>query len=209
MKKRLLDFIPMISNRTKVLISMGLLILAMVMCVVRSESMSSKICVGAMLCSFIGDIVLNCTPLEKRAHSLLYIGATFFMFAHIIYAIAYYSLIQQLHFSYFNEGAFGAIVIMVVLFEMAIICIRMTHVKLKPIMICVFLIYMVVVSVNFVTIYSYSCSTGAISLIGASLFLISDYIIGIENVFGIKSEVLRKLVWMTYPVGQAIIIVCR
>lgn len=209
MKKRLLKCIPLISNRTKIVISTLLLILAIAMCAFRPESIASKICIGAMLCSFIGDIVLNCTPLEKRSHLRLYIGAFYFMISHVIYALAYYVLITQLQVSFLNDGAFAAIVIMVLLFGMAILCMKMTQVSLKPAMIFVFLLYILVISISFVTIYSYSRSSGAISFVGATLFLISDYIIGIENVFRIKSDTLRKLVWICYPIGQAIIIVCR
>ena len=209
MKKRLLNCIPLISNRTKVLISMSLLILAIVMCDVRPESIASRICVFAMFGSFIGDIILNCTLLEKRPHSLLYIGASCFMISHVIYALAYYVLITQLQVSFANDGAFAAIVIMVLLFGMAILCMKMTQVSLKLAMIFVFLLYILVISISFITIYSYSRSSGAISFVGATFFLISDYIIGIENVFKIKSDTLRKLVWIFYPIGQVIIIVCH
>jgi len=48
-----------------------------------------------------------------------------------------------------------------------------------------------------------------LSFVGALSFLISDLIIGIETVFKIKSDILRKLVWIFYPVGQILILACR
>jgi hypothetical protein len=49
----------------------------------------------------------------------------------------------------------------------------------------------------------------SLAFIGATSFLISDYIIGIETIFKIKSDTLRKLVWIFYPIGQIIILICR
>ena len=65
-----------------------------------------------MFFSFLGDVALNCKPLERRSHLLLYIGAFFFMIAHIIYASAYYSIIEHFNKSFFNPGMYIACVIM-------------------------------------------------------------------------------------------------
>lgn len=209
MNLRFLNRIPLIKNRTKIMISVSLLIIAFICIIIFPNELERKICFLAMFFSFLGDIMLNCMPLEKRPHSLLYAGAMFFMLAHITYASAYYLNIRYLGYSFINPGAYIAYAIMAIIFIISLLCIFITQTKIKTSMIFVFMIYMFMISINFITIYSYSFSTKAISFIGATSFLISDYIIGIETVFKIKNDTLRKLVWIFYPIGQILILVCR
>lgn len=199
--------IPVIQNRTKLIISMGLLAFTFVMYNVYSHSIDSRLCLAAMCFSFLGDVALNCTPHEKRPHFLLYLGALFFMLAHNSYANAYWSLISQEGVR--NLGAAAATAFVFLLFSMTVLTAIITKSVPKKSMILVFCIYTFVVGYNFVMICSYSYSHKAISFVGALSFLISDFIIGIENVFKIKSDTLRKLVWIFYPIGQILIIACR
>ena len=209
MNTRLLNRIPLISNRTKISISLLLLIYSFILYVFSPECFDRKLCMLAMLFSFIGDVLLNCRPLDKRSHTLLYIGAIFFMISHLIYATAYYFLISNSNQTFINTGAYLAYYFMATILIGSITYILLTKKHVKPIMIFVFLIYTAIISINFIVICSYSWSTHAVSFIGAISFLISDYIIGVENVFKIKSNTLRKLVWIFYPVGQFLILTCR
>lgn len=209
MKLRLLERIPLISNRTKLIISFSLLVFTFIIYIFYPEDLARKICVIAMFFSFIGDIALNSKPLEKRSHLLLYIGAFFFMVSHLIYASAYYLMISDSGKTFINTGAYLAYYFMALVFIASIACMGITKKTIKPIMVLVFLLYIAVVSINFITICSYSWSSNSLSFIGAISFLVSDYIIGIENVFKIKSDTLRKLVWIFYPIGQFLIILCR
>ncbi len=209
MISRIFQKLPLISNRTKLLISTTLLLIAFITCILCPENLDHKICLLAMFFSFVGDIALNCTPREKRPHSLLYLGAFFFMISHIAYASAYYWIIKQTLAPFINFGSCFACVLMILIFIVSIKCIYISQKSLKPFMIFVFILYMIIISINFITIYSYSWSFHALSFIGATSFLISDYIIGIEIVFKIKSDTLRKLVWIFYPIGQILIILCR
>lgn len=199
--------IPLITNRTKLIISMGLLAFAFIMYNASSHSIDSKLCLGAMCFSFLGDVALNCTPHGKRPHYLLYTGAVFFMLAHITYADAYGFLIGQN--GLLNLGAFAALVFVLLLTSMTVLIAIINGSTPKKSMIVVFCVYAIVIGYNFVTICSYSYSFHAISFVGALSFLISDFIIGIENIFKIKNDTLRKLVWIFYPIGQILIIACR
>ena len=131
MNIRLLDNIPLISNKAKLKISISLLIFALVTCIVRSGSLDSIICLVAMFFSSLGDIALNCKPLDKRSHTLLYIGAFFFMIAHLIYASAYHLLINTASFSFANPGMYAALTFMILLFIVSIICIRKAKKSMK------------------------------------------------------------------------------
>lgn len=207
-----LDWIPLISNKTKIAISMSLLIIALIFSfVVHPESLASKLCLLAMFFSFLGDISLNCMPLEKRPHSLMYSGAAFFMVAHFMYAYAYYHLISINSYEYFNTGAISACAFMALCIFTALICIVKSNSKdsLGIPMILVFGAYLLVIGLNFITICSYGYSAKTFSGIGALSFLISDFIIGIETVFKVKKPILRKLVWIFYPIGQILILTCH
>ena len=207
--EKVITFIPLITNQTKLVISSFLVLLALILCYVFPDAMDRKLCLLAMMISFLGDAALNCMPLEKRPHSLLYTGAGFFMIAHLAYAFSYYLMIKQESFSILNHGAFFAIVFIVTLFMLTTITVVRTNQIPNKMVILVFSLYTLVIGINFVTICSYSYSFGSISFIGARSFLISDFIIGIETLFKIKSDTLRKLVWIFYPIGQVLIIVCR
>ena len=209
MNIRFLDRIPLIKNKTKILISASLLILAIMLYLLFPENLGYKLCLLAMLFSFLGDILLNIVPIKNRPHSLLYTGAFFFMISHLTYASAYMWLIHAYDKPFINPGAYTAYAIMVLIFIISMICIFISQIKLNPFMLFVFSIYLIVISINFITIYSYSYSLKSLSFIGATSFLISDYIIGIETVFKIKNDYLRKLVWIFYPIGQILILVCR
>ena len=108
---KIMSHVPLISNVTKLIISMGLLAFAFIMYNVYSRSLDSKLCLAAMGFSFLGDVALNCTPHGKRPHYLLYLGAIFFMLAHTTYADAYWLLMAQDDLG--NLGAFAAFVFMV------------------------------------------------------------------------------------------------
>lgn len=205
---KLMDYIPLISNRTKIEISMFLVVFAYLSYVVHPESLDTTFCFIAMFFSFIGDISLNGMPLEKRPNWLMYTGAASFMVAHLLYAKAYYVLIKD-SYEFFNAGMIISSVFMVLFLLVSIICVIKSKQSLKALMLVIFGIYIFIIGINFITICSYSWSAKALSFIGALSFLISDFIIGIETVFKIKSSTLRKLVWVFYPIGQFLIITCR
>lgn len=204
---RLLAKVPVIKNKTKILISFSLLVLALTLSILHPQAIDYKLCFYAMIFSFLGDISLNALPIEKRSHTLLYTGAFFFMISHLIYAQAYISL--NLPFAFFNFGFYFAFGLMLILISISLISIKKSRKTVSSSTLLVFSIYALMISINFISIYSYSWNFKALSFIGATSFLISDYIIGIETILKIKNDVLRKLVWIFYPIGQIMILVCR
>lgn len=207
--KNIMSRIPLISNKTKLLISALLVLFAFIIFCLHPNRLDTQICLLAMFFSFLGDVALNSMPLNKRPHWLLYIGAAFFMVAHLQYAAAYYWLIFQSNSIFFNLGASFATTFMILLFLVSVAFTVFSKSKTKPMTIFVFCLYTLVIGINFVTIYSYSWSFSSAAFVGALSFLISDFIIGIETVFKVKSETLRKLVWIFYPIGQILIIACH
>jgi len=204
-----MNYVPLINSKVKIKVSMSLVILAFILCVSRNYSLDSIICLIAMFFSFLGDISLNCMPLEKRPHFLLYVGAGFFMIAHLVYAFAYLALISPVSNAFYNPGTIIAYCFMGIVFFASIICMLLKEKSLSLPTILIFGFYLVFIGLSFMMICSYSWIATSLSFVGALSFLISDLIIGIETVFKIKSDILRKLVWIFYPVGQILILACR
>ncbi len=207
--KNTMSHIPLICNKIKLLISASLVLFAFIMFCIHPSLLDTQICLLAMSFSFLGDFSLNCMPLNKRPRWLLYIRAAFFMVAHLQYAVAYYLLIFESNEVFFNLGASIATIFMILLFSVSVAYTIFSKSKTKPMTIVVFCLYTLIIGINFVTIYSYTWSFCSAAFIGALSFLISDFIIGIETVFRVKSELLRKLVWIFYPIGQILIITCH
>ncbi len=208
--KRLLclEWLPLISNRTKIIISISLVLFSGIMVFVYGMALGSLYCFAAMCLSFIGDMFLNCKPQNLRPRKFLYCGAIFFMLAHIFYSIAYLNMNQGPRW---NVGTDISVKLMLFVFliSFVITATREENDKVHPITTIIFFTYLLVISVNFISICTYSQNYGALSYLGATFFLVSDYIIGLETVLKIKSNLLRKLVWIFYPIGQAMIIGCR
>lgn len=212
--RRLMHYIPLISNSTKLAISSTILLFAFFLFVIKVDSPAEKsvvasgICVIAMFFSFFGDLFLNYFPIHRRPNWMFYCGAISFMVAHLAYATAYYRLIVEGNKVYLNPGANLAIISIVMLIFMTVLTAVQNKVKINFLTIFIFSLYTIVIGINFVTIASHSWNFLSLSFIGAVSFLISDFIIGIETVFKVKSRVLRKLVWIFYPLGQILIIAC-
>lgn len=212
--KKLLDYVPLISNSTKLYISGSLFLIAFIMCdILKTED--AFFCAIAMAFSSLGDFSLNWFPLDKRPRWMLYMGAGFFMVAHIFYAVAYGRMIYLSGVKFFNPLALIAIAFIIAFILICLVCISHSKYKnsLGLSMFFVFGFYVFVIGVNFVTIWSYAgnylWTLKSLCALGALSFLSSDFIIGIETVFKVKSDILRKLVWILYPIGQILIIVCH
>ena len=212
--RRLMHYIPLISSSTKLAISSTILLFAFILFVFKMDShaeqglVSSGICVVAMAFSFLGDWFLNYFPVHRRPTWMFYCGAITFMLAHLAYATAYSLLIVESNKAFLNPGSILASISIILLISMTVLIAVQNKVSVKPMTILIFSLYTIVIGINFVTIASHSWNFASISFIGAISFLISDYIIGIETIFKVRSRVLRKLVWIFYPLGQILIITC-
>ena len=202
-----LTWIPLIRNPTKLLISFCLLAFSFIIRITHPEWPSASFCFGAMGLCFIGDTCLNCMPIEKRPHALLYCGAVAFMLGHVFYSLGYWRNIVVNSYEYFNPGTVLASIFILALIIVSLFCVKGKN--LSPVMIGVFGFYVLVIGFNFITICTYSYSAKSFAWVGALSFLASDLIIGIETIFKLKKDYLRKWVWVLYPVGQLLILSCQ
>lgn len=203
---RFFDNIPMLKGKVpgKIILSLLMLVYAFCLCIFIGRT-DRMICFIAMFAAFLGDFFLNHVNLEKRTKKDFYLGTLAFICAHIIYIIAYYEQIKENNFQIFNAGFdIAGIIIYAIIFAFTLM-----KKKASFNMYALGVMYLLTIGLNCAMIFSFSYSIGnikSLAALGAILFLVSDLFIGIETFTGLKSKVIRELVWWFYPIGQIIII---
>ena len=166
------------------------------------------ICFGAMLLSSAGDIFLMHLPvIEKNLPNYFLIGASFFMAAHALYALCYAKLIRQSGAALLNPGLLLMLITAVVF---AVWFIRMCAAQGKTDQLPLILIYIALISLDCMMVFSYAWSQGIsnplalLAAVGAVSFFISDLFIGLNMVTGASRW--GHLIWWYYPIGQILLI---
>ncbi len=164
----------------------------------------------AMLMSSLGDIVLmDYKPITHSLHLSGFItGSLVFVAAHLMYIAAFGTRIYLAGYSYLNPGIAAAFVCYVLLVTAAIVLVLLRNTEVNS-MLWLSMIYLFVITANCATVFSYAYSAhGAalLSAVGVLLFLASDYFIVLERACGIRSRVLRELIWWLYPIGQILLL---
>ena len=204
-------------NRTKVpgkmMLSLHLLGLAAVLAVV-FRSPDRIFCALAMLFSSAGDFMLvdeleQCREKLKIKNAFL-LGGGSFIAAHILYIATFLSLLKKAGFSlaYMNGGsfaAFGIAAALIVLFAM--VCARNKAFSKYPL----FLIYVIMLTADCYAALTYGAAVFAerpsalLAPAGAVAFMISDLILGLDVLGGIKK--FNPYLWWFYPIGQLLMII--
>ena len=188
----------------------GLLSLTALVLALCFHSKDRWLCCAAMLLSTIGDLFMaNFSSIsEKLPVPSFYVGATFFIFAHILYIFTYRVLIRQNGFAPVNPGFRAAVVFVLACGALVIWkCFRNGNVDWAMLILCV--IYMCIIGCNCATIFSYAWSVKSIrsiAALGALSFFLSDLIIGVEALTGFTTDFLWGMIWWLYPIGQFFII---
>ena len=175
-------------NRKKMLISSGLLLVA-ILCVLFDSSFARWMCLWAMTCSWIGDILL----LNKKGKHYFEFGALAFGLAHICYGAAYYSLIGEKQCSYI---AIGIVLALLIYFSWN--CVLKKKYHYLPIAV----VYICLIGLEFVIVMTH----GGLAAVGAISFLTSDFCLGMGRIVG--NHRFDKWVWRFYPIGQLLLIMC-
>ena len=165
---------------------------------------------AAMILSTIGDLFMaNFSSIsEKLPVPSFFVGATFFIFAHILYIFTYRVLIRQNGFVLVNPGFLAAVVFVLACGALVLgKCLRNGNVDWAMLILCV--IYMCIIGFNCATIFSYAWSVKSIrsiAALGALSFFLSDLIIGVEALTGFTTDFLWEMIWWLYPIGQFLMI---
>jgi len=166
------------------------------------------LCAAAMILSSVGDIFLMHLPvIEKNIPNHFYIGAGFFMVAHVLYALCYLRLIRQSGAASMNPGAGIMLLIAAAMAVWFVCCARaLGRMDQLPLI----LVYIAMISLDCTMIFSYAWSQGwgnpcaLLAAVGAVSFFLSDLIIGLDMVMGITR--CNDLIWWLYPIGQILMI---
>ena len=202
---RWFDHLPILGDKVpgKIVLSFLILLLSVIMMAI-FRTKDRALCTIAMLFSFLGDMALNFRD-EKKSNKSFLIGGICFSVSHILYFLAYCQLIKRGHYSYFNNGVVFSVITLLMI---TVMMVSVSNKKSKKLAIAI--AYLWISGINYITISSYSFSAqsiASIACIGGLFFLLSDVIIGLEQLANIKSKTLRELVWWFYPIGQIIIII--
>ena len=179
------------------LISSGLLVVA-ILCVLFDGSFARWMCLLAMFCSFIGDVLLlDISWIRKKVSNYFVFGAVAFGLAHICYGLAYCSLLEVKEGLKF--GSYIAILIVILILGYFIWnCVFKKKYHYLPIAV----VYICLIGLEFVIVMTY----GGLAVIGAIFFLASDFCLGMGRIVG--NHRFDRWVWFFYPVGQIFLILC-
>ena len=201
----------MMSDLKKLLIS-GSLVFFALSCAVFFTGTDRWLCVLAMSCSFLGDILLSdIKVLHKKLPYYFECGAAAFGLAHIFYGMAYFYLLKNETnwLGGWNMGTKLAAVVMISLwFYFVKNCIYKKKWNYLPIVI----IYILLIGIEFMIVMTYVWKASSInkSVLGAGLgalfFLVSDCCLGMGRIVG--NHRFDKYVWIFYPIGQCLLIFC-
>jgi len=165
----------------------------------------------AMIISTLGDTVLmNFRSLpQKLPFPYFYLGAGLFILAHLVYLIAFDSVLARKGLSLVNAGFWmGIALAAAAAFFLAVLFLR-TNRAVPALMIAVCALYLVIITANCAVICSYAFSVKSwqsLAALGAVSFFLSDYIIGLEKLMLLSTPALQKWVWILYPIGQFFIL---
>lgn len=200
----------MIFEKKKLAISAGLVLLAAV-CLILFSGCDRLWCLAAMVLSFAGDVLLlNIPAIRRRIRCYFPLGALAFGIAHVCYGKAYMTLLEAVEgrISTNTGTALAMCVIGVLMGYFAVSAIKRKKYSYLPIV----FFYLLCIGTAFSSVFTYAYAAGFTKLrslgsaLGAITFLMSDFCLGASRIAGVKK--LGRWIWVFYPVGQVLLIVC-
>ena len=161
---------------------------------------------AAMLLSTVGDMFMdNFRDINsKLPNPGFFVGAFFFICAHIVYIFVYRHLICERQYTLVNPG-FWAAIAFVLACGVLVVGKSLSGGSVNWGMLVLCVVYMCIIGANCATICSFAWSVKSIrsiAALGAVSFFISDLIIGYNVLVGYPGDVIWGLIWWFYPIGQ-------
>ena len=197
----------MLTQPMKVILSFILSGIAIAM-YITFKNTNRKLCMFAMLSSSMGDIFM--TDILNIGSLSTYFGAAFFILAHIIYALCFVLASKRKNYKFLNKGFYVGIIIVVITI-IALTSLMLIKTNKMQGMYIPLLAYLLFISFNFLSQYSYAYSEKGyryLLMIGMLLFLISDFLVFLP-MLSICQESMHynDIIWFTYIPAQLLIIV--
>lgn len=201
-----LDFL--LSNNFKANCTFMLSLIAIYMFVINPSNMR-EICMYAILVSTVADLILmnyKGIPGVLFQRSRLYVGMAFFVITHILYIICFGSSLPLNALSLVDVVSTLICCICICFWTMSLTIFFST--KKSNIFRWAAIIYTFVINTAVFTIFLCNSIIGGklvFAEIGIILFLISDILILTRETV-CDNTLVRKLIWIFYPIGQLLII---
>jgi len=193
----------------KIKISFCIFIYAVVMACVKRR-IDGIFCLIAVIFCFAGDVALNHRKNHNEQTSKDFkIGMIMFMIAHVLYSITYYARMLNEYPQVVDRGCNWLVFLVVDVFLILTITEtigeRLDFGKYE----FAIILYMAVISTSFSMTFCYANiakSISSLACVGGAALVISDLIIAIEKFAHYKTQKTRVMVWVTYIVGQILMI---
>lgn len=200
------DFL--MKNKFKASFTFTMSLIAIILCII-NPTKQRQLCMYGVLFSTLADLILmdyKGIPNKYFNKKSFYVGMAVFGIAHICYMKCFYSTVA------FNTITISEFVMAYILYVIitaisTIIAFHLTYKKSNTFKIAVFL-YMLVITLDLAIIYCCADIYGGkyiISAIGITFFLLSDMFILIRETI-CNTNLIKKLIWIFYPIGQLLII---
>ena len=201
-----LDF--MLTNTFKFNCTIFLSLIAIVLFII-NPTREQKICMYAIFTSTIADLILmnyNNIPSIVFKNKHFYMGMAVFAITHILYICCFIKLVMVQNFIILDIST-GLFLGVLVIITSIILWIFLVNKKSKTFKIASF-VYMIIINLDLMVIFVCAdlYNTNLVyAAIGITMFLVSDMMILIrETVY--DTDIIRKAIWIFYPLGQMIII---
>lgn len=201
-----LDFLLTNKFKANFTFCMSLIAIAMF---VKYPSREREICMYAILISTIADLVLmdyNNIPGIIFQRKRLYIGMALFCITHFLYIFCFFNILpidilttNDIKYSVF---LYSIIMLATVIFSLCIASKKSSIFKGAAV------IYSMIISAALFCMYMCAEVFGGkyiLAAVGITMFLISDMFILIRETV-CDTTLVRKLIWIFYPIGQLLII---
>lgn len=195
-----------LTRPTKVIISFILSFISIFL-FLKYKNKERKACMLAMISSTLGDIFM--TDIIGIGDFSTYPGATFFIIAHIIYAMCFIKSGKEKNYKFFNKGFIaGLILIIIDIVALTILMFKTTN-KIQG-MYFPLLLYILFIGFNTVSQFSYAYSEKGIRymlMVAMFLFVVSDFLVFLPmlNIYP-ESPTYNDYIWFTYIPAQLFII---
>ncbi len=132
-----------------------------------------------------------------------------FMAAHVLYAAAFGLLVRRIGKPFVNAGFWIAIgVALAAMIGLLVLYSRSSTHRIDRLVLA--LAYCLVIGSMGMAVGSYAFAKGGwafLAALGALSFMVSDMMIGVSVVGGVKIPYYSELVWTFYPIGQILLAV--
>lgn len=165
---------------------------------------------GAMLISWLADMILGrYEPFNRLIGGYSFLkGAALFMLAHLLYLAAFALLLGFRGQLVINAGFWlGCAILAGFMLLMVILYVR--NPDRQPVQLLIGMVYGLIIGILGVAVCTYAVRQKGLawlSLIGIISFMISDLLIGLDTIGGIKLARQDDLIWIFYPLGQLLLI---